>query len=398
MQVYLIPIQSAVLCFPFLAAVLTLPYAFRQYRKFGSIMMLRVAIVYSFVFYLLCAYFLVILPLPPIEEVAQYQTPTMQLIPFSFVEDLRIAWQGSLLHWIKQPAFYQAAFNLLLLFPLGLYLRYYFQCSIKKTILLSFLVSLSFECLQLSGLLGVYPRPYRLFDVDDLLINTLGGTLGCLCTPLFAYFLPKRDVLDKSSYHKGTSVSGGRRIFALGIDFLSLVLCSVLCNCLLSIFVDPLDVWDQVAIFLLCFFFLEILFPFLTHGQTLGKKVMKIKLVQKGDQPISFLAICTHFILRDLSFLAAPYWIYLSVVLIFHDATAPYLFLCFLLVLYIIYVFLLLFQSISALYQVKVTPLYNRFWNIHNISLIVVPDVDEQKEPEEKDATLQQATTAMETD
>ncbi len=36
-------------------------------------------------FYLLCAYFLVILPLPSRAEVAQYTGPTMELRPFSFL-------------------------------------------------------------------------------------------------------------------------------------------------------------------------------------------------------------------------------------------------------------------------------------------------------------------------
>ena len=67
MSVYLIPIQTALLLFPFLAAVITLPYSIVQYRKYGSVLPIRVLLVYSFIFYLLCAYFLVILPLPPIE-------------------------------------------------------------------------------------------------------------------------------------------------------------------------------------------------------------------------------------------------------------------------------------------------------------------------------------------
>ena len=53
MSVYLIPLQSALLLFPFLAAMITLPYIIIQYRKYGSILPIRVLIVYSFIFYLL---------------------------------------------------------------------------------------------------------------------------------------------------------------------------------------------------------------------------------------------------------------------------------------------------------------------------------------------------------
>lgn len=373
MRAYLIPIQTAILLFPLLAACLTLPYVLHQYRKFGSIMMLRVAIVYSFVFYLLCAYFLVLLPLPPIEEVAQYTKAIMQLMPFSFVQDFQQAWHGSLLAFLKTPAFYQVGFNFLLLFPLGVYLSYYFQWSLSKVILSSFIVSLSFECLQLSGLLGIYPRPYRLFDVDDLIINTLGGCLGCLCAPLFAFFLPSRETLDLNSYHRGTNVSAGRRLFALIVDQICLWSGMWLLDCLFSLTNIPYQPFHAIIAFLLSFLLLDLLVPCFWHGQTLGKHLVKIKL-QEQDHPLRVLPCLFHFFLRDITFLGAPFWIYQIIQHIFHHATAPYLFLSFLVFLYMIYFFILLLQSIHALYQVSYIPLYNRFWHIHNISTIHVPE------------------------
>ena len=44
---------------------------------------LRILIVYSFILYLICVYFLVILPLPSREAVAKMTGPGMQLIPFN---------------------------------------------------------------------------------------------------------------------------------------------------------------------------------------------------------------------------------------------------------------------------------------------------------------------------
>lgn len=44
-------------------------------------------------------------------------------------------------------------------------------------------LSLVFELTQLSGLFGLYPRPYRLADVDDLMTNTLGGMVGYWLRP-----------------------------------------------------------------------------------------------------------------------------------------------------------------------------------------------------------------------
>ncbi len=48
-----------------------------------------------------------------------------------------------------------------------------------------------------NGLFFIYPKAYRLFDVDDLIINTTGGILGYLVTPLFQKLLPTRDVRIK---------------------------------------------------------------------------------------------------------------------------------------------------------------------------------------------------------
>ena len=82
LSAYTLPIKFACLVFPVLAAFFTIPYAVYQYRKYGSLLVLRVVIVYSFILYMTCAYFLTMLPLPPIAEVARYTSPTMDLVPF----------------------------------------------------------------------------------------------------------------------------------------------------------------------------------------------------------------------------------------------------------------------------------------------------------------------------
>lgn len=75
--------------------------------------------------------------------------------------------------------------NILLFMPLGyilpLMIRSY-KNRFRKAILISFLVSLSIETIQLVGHLGW-------FDVDDLINNTIGAALGTL---LFNVFLKSR--------------------------------------------------------------------------------------------------------------------------------------------------------------------------------------------------------------
>ena len=133
MSQYLIPIQVAFLVFPFLAALFTIPYILYQYHKYGSVPVLRSLIVYSFILYLTNIYFLVILPLPSFEYVSQLNTPRTQLVPFQFVIDFihNVKVSGdprTWLHAFASPEFYQVAYNIVMMVPFGVYLRYYFKC------------------------------------------------------------------------------------------------------------------------------------------------------------------------------------------------------------------------------------------------------------------------------
>lgn len=277
MENYLEPIRFAFFSFPLIAFLFTLPYVFHQYHKYGSILFRRVAIVYSFILYLTCIYFLVILPLPSISSVAELKTPWVQLAPFSFVRDFFLKssfiWNDPHTYLIafKEPYFYQVFYNILLTIPFGIYLRYYFNCSFIKILGLSFLLSLFFEGTQLSGLYGIYSRPYRLFDIDDLFLNTLGGIVGYAITPLFLPMLPDRKKLDQLSYTKGQKISFLRRTIAVWIDLFWVGILSFLFQLI------------GVNTFLLQYSFSIILvfmiFPMGSGGFTLGKKFMKIQIV-----------------------------------------------------------------------------------------------------------------------
>lgn len=307
MSDYIVPIQTALAIFPLLAALFTIPYMIRQYHKYGSIPVLRVLIVYSFILYITSAYFLIILPLPTIESVKNMTSPTMQLIPFQFVIDfinqtsLVVTDPSTYLEALKEPWLYQVVYNVLLLVPFGIYLRYYFKCSLKKTVCLSFLFSLFFELTQLSGLYGIYPRGYRLFDVDDLMINTMGGLIGYFITPLFELFLPTKEKLDQASYQKGTEVSYTRRVLALGIDlifFFILKLGGVLLY--YFSFQEKFTFSSPISFIIieqLEWIFYLVLSLSIGKGQTIGKKVVNIKIVlEEGNRPKWY-----HYIMRYLS-------------------------------------------------------------------------------------------------
>ena len=227
---YISTIKTAVQLFPFLAFLLTLPYMILNYRKYGSVNKLRVLIFYSFILYLMTVYLLVILPLPDPSKIHTSYSEMVNLHPFAFVVDFfkespfDLAQTGTWIQALKHPTFYVPAFNVLMLIPFGMYLRYYFKCGFKKTILLTALFSLFLELTQLSGLYFLYPGPYRLADVDDIIQNTTGGGVGYLLGWFLVWLLPTRDEIDEHSFRVGTRVSGFRMGLAFLIDFVMLSL------------------------------------------------------------------------------------------------------------------------------------------------------------------------------
>ncbi len=274
LQAYLFPIGYALLTFPMLAFVFTLPFLIVQYRKYGYVNKIRVIVLYSFLLYLLCALYLVILPLPDTRHTCSGTVSSFnQWVPFQFVRDfLRetgLQWSNpaTYLKVFGERAFLQVAFNVLLLVPLGVFLRYYFRRRILRTTVTTFLVSLFFEVTQGTGLYGIYDCPYRLFDVDDLMLNTLGGLIGYAVAPWLTAFMPKSDTLDEGVDLSVTRVSYTRRFVAWLIDW------AVLSPFVL--FFLGRHMLLPVAGAVLFYF---VVVPYLTEGRTLGKRIVRIRL------------------------------------------------------------------------------------------------------------------------
>ncbi|MBO0462571.1 VanZ family protein [Enterococcus sp. DIV1298c] len=301
MASYIEPIRFALLVFPFLALAISAVFFIYEYRKYGTFLLTRAVILYSFVFYLLCAYFLVILPLPTKEAVAQMTGPKMELQLFATWYNFRantvlvLSDPSTYLPAMRQSVFLEPLFNVFLLLPFGIYLRYYFRLSFVKTVIASFCLSLFFELTQLTGLYFIYPRPYRLFDVNDLLTNTFGGMLGFIVTPIFTFMLPTRARMDEVSYEKGKTVSLTRRLVAYLIDWFVLSICTSILGVVgrLSIGSGEFTSYSW-WVFIQVFLYFMIL-PFLTNGRTLGKKIVRIKLVEEGKERISFRALFIRY-------------------------------------------------------------------------------------------------------
>ncbi len=376
MDVYKIPIEYAFIVFPFIAFILTIPFLIHQYRKFGSIPMLKSFCFYSMILYLLCAYFLVMLPLPSIEKVASMTGPTIQLVPFQFIKDImatvsfEITNINDFINIFKHSTMYTILFNIVLTLPFGIYLRYIFKKKWYHSIIYTFLLSLFFELTQLSGLYGIYPRPYRLFDVDDLMINTLGGLIGHILTPLVTFFIPSIDKLDEKGYKKGTKVTLIRRGVSLAIDILFIIVFNILTKILL--FGTGLS--EYSLLFVLTLYY--VLIPPFVSGKTLGKKVIRIKVSSK-EKNIKWYQILIRNIILAFVILFPYSWINLLPIDTF--------------IKLIIWIVIITFQIINIIYYIYTIIgnkqhafLYEKITNTKNASTIEYETNEHNKEKNEE--------------
>lgn len=116
----------------------------------------------------------------------------------------------------------QVALNVLLFLPLGFFLRVLGGRGILVAFLTGALVSLTIETTQLTGVWGVYPCAYRVFDVDDLLTNTVGAVLGSLLAVIVPRRWRGRPIADAGA--RSHPVTRPRRLLAMFCDLLGSVL------------------------------------------------------------------------------------------------------------------------------------------------------------------------------
>lgn len=278
---YIEALEQAAILFPILAVLFTIPYIAWNYHKYGSVLSLRILIVYSFILYMLCAYCLVILPLPTGDAAANLSGHQAQLVPFTFLGDIAresdavLSQPRTWLTVFNSNAFLTTLFNLFLTMPFGMYLRYYFRCGWKRTLVYSLLLSLFFELTQLSGLYFIYSGSYRLFDVDDLIVNTCGSMIGFVLARIAMRFLPSREELDRESFVRGRRVSLLRRIVAFIYDEIAYAVLFIVVFLIWTANFGTMSVWVYALIWLAYF----ALCPIALRGQTIGHRLTKLRIV-----------------------------------------------------------------------------------------------------------------------
>lgn len=326
-------IHQAFRIYPILALLFTVIYIGWNYHKYGSIRSLRVLIVYSFVMYMLCVVCLVVLPLPTPEEAASLSGHTRQLDPMRFIYDMKSE-VGSLVsksdpstwkYLLNSETFLYSIFNIFMTIPFGMYMNYYFNFNFIETIFLSFLLSLLFEVSQLTGLFFIYPGSYRIFDVDDLIMNTAGGMIGWILGIPLCHILPSREEMDEDSYAHGRHVTLLRRMASFLFDILVCVIIGAAVYLFFKVAphisrLDPYttqlnhakEILKSLNIPVLFGLYL-IFFSFITDGQTPGQKITSIRVVNKNGKRAKRSQCLVRSALFSAVMVLIPWFIYQNI-------------------------------------------------------------------------------------
>ncbi|WP_314503090.1 VanZ family protein [uncultured Microbacterium sp.] len=218
-----------------------LPYVAMSYRRHGRLTAGRTGLAFALLVYFLAIWTYTLLPLPDPDEI---RCTTPQLNPWVLVEDLgTAAASGSPL---TNPAFLQIALNVLLFLPLGFFVRLIWHRGWVTATLVGFALSLLIETTQLTGVWGIYPCAYRLFDVEDLITNTLGALLGGILSLAIPLRLRARSG-EVDDARAPRPVSAARRLVGMTCDVLSVVLGSLAVGVILSL-VDFLITGGDVSV------------------------------------------------------------------------------------------------------------------------------------------------------
>ncbi|MFI6603223.1 VanZ family protein [Nonomuraea sp. NPDC050536] len=194
MEIYLTQAKIALLLAPLAIALLSLPFVSRQYQRFGRIGRWSGIVTAMLILYACGVVAFTLFPLPEVTPdfcAIRQSLATPRWQPLSSILDVirENAGQG-LLATLYSRSMLQIVFNVALFVPLGFILRYRQRLDVTRTLLFSLAGSLAIELTQLTGLWGLYPCAYRLFDLDDLIINTAGAGLGWLLAGPAARLLP----------------------------------------------------------------------------------------------------------------------------------------------------------------------------------------------------------------
>ena len=306
---WIIAMITALQVAPYVSLAPLLPYVIVKYKKNRTVDVMRCTCVYLFLLYCFAAYFTTMMSFPDISDVMYLDTPYMQLIPFNGFGDyikeiqlyLLIGGDDLIKNLLLIPYHWEKLFNIILFVPFGFLVRYIFDLNLKKTALYGALLSFFFELTQLSGLFFIYPRPYRMCDTDDLIMNTLGAVIGWSLVILFKRILPRPRSAAEDKLKPGFAVSFNRRIMALIIDEIIVLIPSAVLALTfvwggsLAEILSCKVIIRNILIYLIFMLIYRGVIMWILKGRTAGMRLMELRLLSiKGTGVTTYGALRKH--------------------------------------------------------------------------------------------------------
>lgn len=178
------PFMMSVALWPLVSFIVTVPVLAMLYHRDNRLGFGAALSAYATVLYLIGLLCFTLYPMPD-DPAAYCATHHLhpQLNPLQFIGDIRADGLTAIL---------QIVMNVVFFVPLGFIMKRVFRWKFAVALPVGFLASLLVETMQLTGVMGMFPCSYRLFDVDDLIWNTSGAVIGYGCAMLFDRLFPPR--------------------------------------------------------------------------------------------------------------------------------------------------------------------------------------------------------------
>ncbi|MBA2892419.1 VanZ family protein [Nonomuraea soli] len=300
----------ALIMAPFFIVLGALPFVSRQYARFGRVGLWSGLVAAALVLYACAVVAFTLFPLPEIDDPAQFcrahaALAHPQLRPLASLDDIVYGAD-------REQAFLQVFFNFVLFAPLGFFLKYRYGRGLTHSVVVGLALSLTVEFTQLTGNWGLYPCPYRLFDVDDLITNTAGTAIGwLLAVPLMkvlpsAWPRPRADLRPPGLVRRG-----------LGdlLDFAVWWLAAAAASIVLAVFEIDSELAGDAMLYFIGFMCLLGL-PLMRRDRSgPGRASLHLALAETGRAgPASRMRVFVRFLVFPLPFvvlfaLEEPLWI-----------------------------------------------------------------------------------------
>lgn len=245
-------IASVLLTLPILAVL----YNRRNHLAFGTVISVYLSILYVF-----ALAFFTLYPLPdnPVQYCATHHVYP-QVDPLQFLTDLRESGKSAVL---------QIGLNVMFFVPLGFILKRLFHWHWYAIIPAGFAVSFLIESAQGTGLFGLFPCAYRLFDVDDLIWNTSGAIIGLWLASIWNRVDPPEVEANTTVVTRPGLI---RRLVAFALDYVFITLASYIVTIPIVMAVKNTSANQTIAnvVTVVVFILWQAVVPWFSHGQTLA--------------------------------------------------------------------------------------------------------------------------------